>query len=145
MRSSPDWSAIFAPNGTFLREGDFIRRTNYSRTLSTIAVSGASALYHGPIANSLISKIRSTGGILTHADFERYTVEIKMALEGTYFGRKVYTTHAPTSGPAIMQMMNLMEHYKTLREDGMTGVNVHRFVEAMKCMSRSHTTEDIYL
>lgn len=78
---------------------------------------------------------------MTLADFERYTVQVGKALEGTYFGRKVYTTHAPTSGPVIVQMMNLMEHYEALREDGMTGVNVHRFVEALKCRSLCRSTE----
>jgi gamma-glutamyltranspeptidase len=133
MLGNPDYSAIFAPKGRLLREGDLIRRTNYSNTLFTIARHGPSAFYKGPIADALVSKIRSSGGILTHADLERYEVKVDKALEGTYFGRKVYTAHAPASGPVILQMFNLMEHYGTLREDGRTGVNVHRFVEAMKC------------
>ncbi|KIM78895.1 hypothetical protein PILCRDRAFT_824014 [Piloderma croceum F 1598] len=132
MLGNPDYSAIFAPKGLLLREGDLIRRTNYSNTLFTIARHGPSAFYKGPIADALVSKIRSSGGILTHADLEGYKVKVNKALEGTYFGRKVYTTHAPTSGPVILQMFNLMEHYGTLREDGRTGVNVHRLVEAMK-------------
>jgi gamma-glutamyltranspeptidase / glutathione hydrolase / leukotriene-C4 hydrolase len=133
MLGNPDYSAIFAPKGLLLREGDLIRRTNYSNTLFTIAQHGPSAFYKGPIADALISKIRSSGGILTHADLEGYKVKVNKALEGTYFGRKVYTAYAPASGPVILQMFNLMEHYGTLREDGRTGVNVHRLVEAMKC------------
>lgn len=46
MLHNPDWSAIFAPKGVFLREGELIRRTNYSRTLAAIASEGAGALYH---------------------------------------------------------------------------------------------------
>jgi len=45
MLSNPDWSAVFAPRGVLLREGELIKRTNYSRTLATIASEGASALY----------------------------------------------------------------------------------------------------
>jgi gamma-glutamyltranspeptidase/glutathione hydrolase/leukotriene-C4 hydrolase len=135
MLGNPDFSAIFAPKGLLLREGDLIKRTNYSKTLSIIACHGPSAFYKGPIADALISKIQSEGGILSHADLEGYKVKVDKALEGTYFGRKVYTTHAPASGPVILQMFNLMEHFGTLREDGRTGVNVHRLVEAMKCES----------
>ena len=45
MLGDPVWKAIFAPNGTLLEAGDLIRRTNYSRTLATIASEGADAFY----------------------------------------------------------------------------------------------------
>lgn len=139
LLGSPDFSAIFAPEGSLLREGDIIRRTNYSETLSTIAYHGPSSFYKGPIADALVSKIQSSGGIMTHADLEGYEVKVDKALEGTYFGRKVYTTHAPASGPVLLQMLNSMEHYRSLREDGLTGVNAHRIVEVMKFGFASRT------
>ena len=55
--------------------------------------------FQGAIADSIIRKVRSEGGILTHADLENYTVKVDRALEGSYLGRKVYTSDAPTSGP----------------------------------------------
>jgi len=79
-----------------------------------------------------VNKIRETGGILTHEDLENYSVIIQPALQGTYLSRKVYTAHAPTSGPVLLHMLNIMEHYD-LSEEGMTGLNVHRLVEAIKC------------
>jgi gamma-glutamyltranspeptidase/glutathione hydrolase/leukotriene-C4 hydrolase len=45
MLKNPDWSAIFAPNGKFLKAGETISRTNLSRTLSIIAREGADAFY----------------------------------------------------------------------------------------------------
>lgn len=45
MLHNPDWRQIFAPQGTLLHEGELIRRTNYSRTLESIAVGGAGAFY----------------------------------------------------------------------------------------------------
>lgn len=52
----------------------------------------------GPVADSIVRKVQLTVGILSHADLENYTVHVERALEGTYRGKKVYTTHAPTSG-----------------------------------------------
>ncbi|KAA1471669.1 gamma-glutamyltranspeptidase [Dentipellis sp. KUC8613] len=131
MFSNDDWSSIFAPNGVLLRAGDLVRRTNYSRTLATIAAHGADAFYEGEIADAMISKIRSAGGIMTHEDLKNYTVKVEKALKGTYRGRKVYTTHAPTSGPVLLHMLNLIENFDMITE-GRTGLNVHRYVEAMK-------------
>lgn len=79
-----------------------------------------------------MNKVRQTGGILTHEDLEDYSVIIQPALQGTYLSRRVYTTHAPTSGPVLLHMLNIMEHYN-LSKEGMTGLNVHRLVEAIKC------------
>lgn len=44
-------------------------------------------------------KVRSTGGILSHADLENYRVKVEPALEGAYLGRRVMTANAPSSGP----------------------------------------------
>jgi len=122
---------MFAPNGVLLKEGDTIQRVNLSRTLSLIAERGPGAFYHGEIADAIISKIRAEGGIVTHDDLVNYEVKVSRALEGTYRGRKVYTTHAPTSGPVLLHMLNLMEMYD-LPTEGRTDVNVHRLIEATK-------------
>jgi len=127
-----DWSRIFAPNGVLLTEGDTIQRVNLSRTLSLIAERGPNAFYQGEIADAIIGKIRDEGGIVTHEDLTNYEVKVSRALEGTYRGRKIYTTHAPTSGPVLLHILNLMEKYD-LPAEGRTDVNVHRLIEATKC------------
>lgn len=130
----PVWRHMFAPDGIILREGDAIRNTNLSRTLGLIAERGAGVFYQGEIADAIISKIRAEGGIMTHEDLINYKVNVSRALEGTYRGLKVYTSHAPTSGPVLLHMLNLLENYD-LPAEGRTEVNVHRLVEAMKCKS----------
>lgn len=81
-----------------------------------------------------MSAIQSTGGIITQEDLNNYTVKVYPALEGTYRGRKVYTPRAPTSGPVLLHMLNLLEKYD-LKGEGRTGLNVHRMVEVIKCES----------
>ncbi|KAJ2918019.1 hypothetical protein MD484_g2380, partial [Candolleomyces efflorescens] len=129
MLKNPDWNVIFAPEGRFLKEGETIRRTNLSRTLATIAKEGPDAFYKGPIADSILDKIRMTGGIMSQSDLDSYSAKVRPALEGTYRGRKVYTSHAPTSGPVLLHMLNLIERYP-MRERN--GLNAHRIVEIMK-------------
>ncbi|KAF8070173.1 gamma-glutamyltranspeptidase [Lyophyllum atratum] len=129
MLNNSDWSAIFAPKGTLLREGDIIRRTNLSRTLASIARDGARAFYEGPIGDSLVRKVRSTGGILSHADLRNYSVKVRPALEGSYRGKKIYTTHAPTSGPVLIHMLNLLEKYDVTERNVLL---IHRLVEILK-------------
>ncbi|KAJ2915079.1 hypothetical protein MD484_g5335, partial [Candolleomyces efflorescens] len=131
MLKNPDWRAIFAPHGKLLQEGDLIERKNLSRTLEIIANEGPEAFYQGPIADSIISKVQAEGGILTHADLLSYKPKVEKALVGTYRDKKVYTSHAPASGPVLLHMLNLMEHFDLVGE-GQTPLNTHRMVEVQK-------------
>lgn len=70
---------------------------------------------------------------MTLTDLEDYKVRVAPALTGTYRDRKVYTSHAPTSGPVLLHMLNLLEYYD-LTGEGRTGLNTHRLVEVLKCM-----------
>ncbi|KAG6904204.1 hypothetical protein DXG01_011764, partial [Tephrocybe rancida] len=137
MLNNPDWSAIFAPNGVLLAENDTIRRANLSKTLSRIADEGSSAFYKGSIADSLVRKVRGTGGILSQADLQNYSVKVLPALNGTYRGKKIYTTNAPTSGPVLIHMLNLLEHYHDIKDRGV--LNTHRLVEILKFGSAART------
>jgi hypothetical protein len=55
-------------------------------------------LFQGPIAASIVKRVQETGGILTLEDLSGYKVEASPALMGTYRGRKIYTTDAPSCG-----------------------------------------------
>jgi gamma-glutamyltranspeptidase/glutathione hydrolase/leukotriene-C4 hydrolase len=75
---------------------------------------------------------------MTHHDLASYMPIIQPALNGTYQGRKdlpprrIYTTHAPTSGPVLLHILNLLEGYNLIK-DGPAPLNIHRLVEALKC------------
>jgi hypothetical protein len=45
MEQDPDWSPTFAPEGKLLKQGDWIRRENFSYTLTSIANEGPDAFY----------------------------------------------------------------------------------------------------
>ena len=70
---------------------------------------------------------------MTHTDLENYSVLVYPSLSGIYRDYKVYTPGAPTGGPVLHHILNLLELYD-LPGEGRTGLNTHRFVEAMKCM-----------
>ncbi len=70
---------------------------------------------------------------MTLQDLADYEVKVQPALEGSYRGRKVYTTHAPTSGPVLLHMLNLLEQYEDFVKEGRTSLNMHRVIEIMKC------------
>ncbi|KAG0253204.1 hypothetical protein DFQ27_007614, partial [Actinomortierella ambigua] len=132
MEKEPDWSEVFAPKGTALREGELIQRKALANTLETIAKEGADAFYTGKIAQSMVDHVRKHGGILNMKDMAGYRALVKEPLVGFYQGRKVYTTPAPTSGPVLLSLLNILERYDLGRDRTLDPLEVHRIIEAMK-------------
>lgn len=134
MVDDPIWRAIFVDESTgeLKKEGDTFHRTAYAETLDTIARHGVDAFYTGRIAESLVKAVRQTGGILTKEDLQKYKVVTAPAVEGRWQGRKIFTTPAPTSGPILLSILNILSGFPDFVTSGPTGLNMHRFVEALK-------------
>jgi hypothetical protein len=112
-------------------EGTVVRARMYWRSLGL----------QGEIAESLSNTVRDSGGLLTTNDLRGYKAEVRPAVMGTYLNRTIYTTHAPSSGPVLLSLLNTLEPLN-LPEEGRTALNIHRFIEALKCASRDseHST-----
>lgn len=135
MLEDPVWRDIFVDEqtGELKKEGDTFHRTAYARTLKIIADHGPDAFYSGSIAESMVNTTQANGGILTLQDLQDYWVVVRPALQGSWLGKKVFTTHAPTSGPvllSILNMLSLIPDFATTPE--VTSLNMHRFIETLK-------------
>jgi gamma-glutamyltranspeptidase/glutathione hydrolase/leukotriene-C4 hydrolase len=167
-----EWKKIFAvkdsksPTGYRLKtKGEWISRPAYGRTLRALAAGGADVFYNvsfplvvhiarhklnlhmvfqqGPIADSSIATIKAAGGKMTRADLATYKAVVQPALKGTYHNRTIYTTHAPSAGPILIHLLNVLERYN-LQDGERDGLNTHRFVEALKCEFLS-TTKALFI
>ncbi|SJX66047.1 related to gamma-glutamyltransferase [Sporisorium reilianum f. sp. reilianum] len=135
MFADPTWRDIFVDEhtGELKKEGDTFHRLAYARTLQTIADHGPDAFYTGAIAESLVETTQAHGGILTLQDLHDYKVVVKPALQGTWLGKRVYITHAPTSGPILLSVLNILSLIPDFTSTAeITSLNMHRFVEALK-------------
>lgn len=68
MLESPPWQEIYASRGYLAVEGDYIKRSNYGKTLERIAHGGAAAFYEGEIATQMVQTINDAGGVMTIED-----------------------------------------------------------------------------
>jgi gamma-glutamyltranspeptidase/glutathione hydrolase/leukotriene-C4 hydrolase len=126
-----EWAEVYLPNGRPVKQGQLVKRENLANTLETIANEGTSSFYEGKIASKLVKTIQSHGGIVTLDDFKSYQPVIRKTVSTYYNGRKVTTCSEPTSGPMLLAVLNLIERFQ-MKVDGLTGLNLHRLVEAFK-------------
>ncbi|OBZ91543.1 Gamma-glutamyltranspeptidase 1 [Choanephora cucurbitarum] len=131
IQNLTEWSEVYMPEGKPVKEGDIVRRPTLANTLETIAKEGADAFYRGKIAKSLIKTIQSNGGIMTLDDLQSYRPMIRPTIHTYYNGRKVTTCSEPTSGTVLLSVLNLIERFQ-FKVEGLTGLNIHRLVEAFK-------------
>ncbi|CAH7683183.1 hypothetical protein PPACK8108_LOCUS16557 [Phakopsora pachyrhizi] len=97
--------------------------------LTHTAVS--TSFYTVVIAQQLVETINGDGGDVSIKEFSEYWPIVKRALKSNYLNQTFYTTHAPSSGPLLIYLLNILKNYQ------MTGTNQsplseHWFLEALK-------------
>lgn len=131
MEEKKEWSDIFLPQGHFVKQGEIVKRPAYAETLRRIGREGPGVFYEGVIAENIVKAVKESGGTMTLADLQDYAAHVKPALVATYRNRTYYTTDAPSGGPVLINLLNTLEGY-SLPDTGRTGLQQHRYIEALK-------------
>ncbi|CAB16397.1 gamma-glutamyltranspeptidase Ggt2 [Schizosaccharomyces pombe] len=139
LLKDPIWQPILMPNGKVLRAGDKMFRPAYAKTLEIIANKGIEPFYRGELTNSMVKFIQDNGGIVTVEDFGNYSTVFADALHTSYRGHDVYTCTLPTSGPALIEGLNILDGYPLNTPSLAFPKRLHLEVEAMKWLSAGRT------
>jgi gamma-glutamyltranspeptidase / glutathione hydrolase len=114
--------------------GTTIKNPAYAATLTTLAQGGANAFYTGPIAQSIVDKIKvTTGGVTTPvaitpgltemSDLANYKAIRRTPVCGNYRATIVCGMGPPSSGGiAVAQTLGILDNFD-LAANGPTGVN----------------------
>jgi gamma-glutamyltranspeptidase / glutathione hydrolase len=102
LRSTPEASAIYAPEGELLRPGDTIRLPELADLLVRLGAEGPGFLYHGDVASKVSAWVRERGGLITEEDLATYEVVEREPVQVAYHGREVLTNPPPSSGGILI-------------------------------------------
>lgn len=123
LKRDPDATAyFFNADGTPKGLGTVLRNPSYADTLSAIAAGGADAFYTGPIAQSIVDKIRVTSGgspavaitpgATTLADLAGYQAKRRDPVCTTYRAYWVCGMSPPSSGGiAVASALGILENF----------------------------------
>ena len=124
LKRDPDAAAYFLnADGTPRALGTIIRNPDYAATLDAIAKGGANAFYTGPIAQSIVDKIKVTQGgpmspvaitpgLTTLADLAEYKAIRRTPVCTTYRNWWVCGMGPPSSGGiAVAQTLGILENF----------------------------------
>ena len=133
LKNPAAWSLkqILAPNGTFLQEGDMMKRPTLAKTLRLIAEQGADVLYNGSLTSQLVEDINAAGANFTVDDFHNYTAMSLSPLVGKFQNMTVLGMPPPGSGAVLQLILGILDLYNMTPSDfGL--LSYQRTIEAFK-------------
>ena len=102
LTSTPECSAIYAPDGPLLREGERVRLPELGDLLERLGAEGPGFLYTGDVAAAVSDWVLERGGMLGRDDLSSYEVIEREPARVRYRGREVLTNPPPSSGGILI-------------------------------------------
>lgn len=121
-------------NGAPLAEGVRLKRPKLAKTLASVRMGGAKAIYGQQwIASYLGSRITEDGGLITAADLHAYTPKKRPVVQGTFKGHTLISMPPPSSGGAVLvQVLRVLEDVDLAALGHNSSAYLHRLTEALK-------------
>ena len=133
-----DAADTFLPGGKAPAAGDRMRNPKLAATLRLIGKHGPAAFYEGPVAQDIIRKLRSLGGLHTLEDFAGTTPEYVTPISTRYRDHDVWECPPNGQGLGALMMLNILSKTNVGTLDEVS--RVHLFAEACKLAYRHRDT-----
>ncbi len=162
IKQWPYSKAVFLPHAGEQREapepGEVFKQADLLETLKKMIESEQQALkkgksrkeaiyaaeerfYKGDIAREFVRGCQEQGGLITNEDLARWKPKIEEPLKTDYKGIEVYKLSQWTQGPAMLQMLNILENFDL---KGM-GYNSTKYINTLyQAMNLSFADRDFY-
>ncbi len=115
QRSAQAKAYFFNQDGSPIKAGQNLKNPAYANTLMLIADQGASAFYHGKIANDIVKAVRdakANPGVLNTMDLATYQVKEREPVCAPYRQYSICGMGPPSSGALTLgQIMGMLSHY----------------------------------
>ena len=109
LKADPDSKQVFLNGEDAPALYSIIRNPNLSKALRLIQAEGKDAFYKGAIAEAIVQKVQSNGGVMTREDLAKYEPEWVEPVTTSYHGYDIYQLPPPGQGFAALEMLNILE------------------------------------
>src|SRR3989475_9602071 len=113
-------------------KGDIFKNPALAKTLRLIGEKGRDVFYKGEIADKIDNFMRTNGGFLRKADFEKHTSTWVEPVSTNYRGYDVFELPPNGQGIATLQVLNLLEGFDLRAMGRNSPGTLHTMIEAKK-------------
>jgi len=128
----PGFVKTYMPGGVPIKFGEIFRNPELAEVFRLVSHDGADAFYEGPIAERMVKFSEETGGRFSMRDFQDHTVDWVDPVCTNYRGYDVWELPPNGQGIAVLQMLNLLEHFDISAMKPNSAEQLHLFLEAKK-------------
>jgi len=128
----PTLAKTFLPEGAPLRFGDIFANPDLASFFDTLSKDGAGAFYEGEIAERIVAFSKANGGRFSMRDFREHKATWVEPVSTNYRGFDVWEIPPNGQGIAVLQILNLLEHFDIGALEPNAAEHLHLFVEAKK-------------
>jgi gamma-glutamyltranspeptidase/glutathione hydrolase len=133
LKQFPDSNRIFLRDGKFYEEGDKLVQPELGETFARLKEKGPREFYEGRTAQLIAEDMKANGGLITEKDLKEYEPTIRKPLTGSYRGCEIVTMPPPSSGgTALLEMLNILEHYNLTYSGPGSSDTIHLLVESQR-------------
>lgn len=125
----------FNEDGSVKRPGQIVVNEDLTVTLERLAAGGPESFYTGDIAAQITDDMARHGGFITREDLAAYEVAIEKPLWGSYRGHRISTSPPPSSGIAMLEILNILENFPLRELKHGSAPHIRLLAEAMKRMT----------
>lgn len=123
---------LLCPGGLPLEAGATLKNPELAATLQAIETGGADAFYRGAIGDAIVAEIQARGGFITKEDLSSYRAIERKPVEGEYRGYKLLSAPPPVGGLAVVEILQILEHFQMGKLRPFSREHVHLMAEAMR-------------
>ena len=139
IKSDPDTAALFLNDGESYRTGQRHKQTALAKTLEKIASHGRDGFYKGTVANDILRKLNSLGGLHTQADFDMAIGDYVTPIKTRYRDYDIWECPPNGQGVFALLLLNVMEKIPTFGDHPLTPERIHHEIEAGRLVYRDRS------
>lgn len=132
LEADPDSVRIYLPGGKPPATGQLHRQPELARTLELIANNGRDAFYTGAVAEDIVERLKSRGGLHTMDDFAEAAGEYVEPIKTAYRGFEVFECPPNGQGIVALMMLNILSELGLDRLEPLSPERLHLMIEASR-------------
>jgi gamma-glutamyltranspeptidase / glutathione hydrolase len=136
----PVTAALLLKDGKPPKAGDTMKNPALARTLRRIGREGRAAFYEGAVAQEIVARLKSLGGLHEEEDFAAQRCEWVEPIHAGYRGYEVYECPPNGQGLAALMILRQLEGFPLGDDTYSEADRIHLLAEATKAAYRERDT-----
>ena len=139
IRGDADASALYLRDGKNYKMGDRFANPNLAKALEEIAKNGRDGFYKGWVAEDILGKLKSVGGVHTQADFDSAIANYVTPIKTNFRGYDIWECPPNGQGVIALLLLNIMSGVDKFGDHPISLERMHYEIEACRLAYRDRS------